>query len=336
MQYGHDIQTSIDDLSRVVQAQQRQIAALSAALQERRPNGRRHRSRIGRFGISTITAVCLALLFGTVALAAIPGAGGVITGCYSKKDGKLRVIDAQAVPAQICTAKETQLTWNQTGPQGPQGVPGATGATGPAGPQGPKGDTGATGPQGLPGLAGPAGSTGATGAAGPAGPTGPKGDKGINWRDEWLPDTIYQPGDAVTSGGASFIATQTTSEQPGPRIELGVPWGILSLRGAQGPQGVSGAPGISGYEVVSVDSAFDSTAAKDVFVLCPAGKRIIGGGAEIFPSLADPNRATAPVVLTLSTPVSSPDEWIAHAVEIGSYTFGWRLTGTAICANVAP
>jgi hypothetical protein len=326
MNHTEQIEATVAALRAEMAEQRREIAALRST-RRWHPRGR---------NIGAILGVCLALLLGTAALAAIPGAGGLITGCYNRTSGALRVIDAQAVPAQKCTTKETQLTWNQTGPQGltgPQGTPGLQGPQGLPGPQGLKGDTGATGPQGLPGVAGPTGPIGATGATGPQGPVGPKG---INWRDEWLPDTTYQVGDAVSSGGGSFIATQTTSAQPGPTIELGVPWGILSLRGAQGPQGVPGAPGISGYEVVSVDSAFDSSEAKDVFVVCPAGKRIIGGGAEIFPSLGDPNRATAPVVLTLSMPLSSPDEWIAHAIEIGTYTFGWRLTGTAICANVAP
>lgn len=94
-----------------------------------------------------------------------------------------------------------------------------------AGPQGAKGDPG---PQGPAGGIGPKGDPGAPGAQGPA---------GLTWRDEFLPGTTYQPGDAVSYGGASFIATRTTSDAPGPRLELGIPWGILSLRGAQGPQG---------------------------------------------------------------------------------------------------
>lgn len=307
MNHDEQLESTVAALQVHVQEQQRQIAALAT---------RRAPAR-GR-GLGALLGLGLALMCGTVALAAIPGAGGVISGCYTKTNGALRVIDTAA--GQTCTNKELQLTWSQTGPQG---LTGATGATGAAGP---KGDTG---PQGLPGVAGPKGDKGDPGAPGPAGP------KGINWRDEWLPDTTYQPGDAVYSGGASFIATRTTSEQPGPKIELGVPWGILSLRGTAGPQGAPGAPGVSGYQDVTATSPFDSSASKGAAVSCPAGKRLLGGGAMIFPSVADHNRETAPVVLTSSIS-DGQDGWFATAIEIGTYNYEWDLTVTAICANVAP
>jgi len=98
------------------------------------------------------------LVAGGVAFATIPGGGGVISGCYSKKDGSLRVIDASSAS---CKSAETALTWNQTGPQGPKGD---------SGPQGPKGDQGAQGAQGPKGDIGPTGLTGPPGAQGPQGP----------------------------------------------------------------------------------------------------------------------------------------------------------------------
>jgi len=88
----------------------------------------------------------LLVLAGVVLTATIPGPSGVIYGCYNKSGGAIRVIDNAVTQ---CSANETQLTWNQVGPQGP---------VGPAGPTGP------TGPQG---------TTGAQGATGPQGPTGP-------------------------------------------------------------------------------------------------------------------------------------------------------------------
>jgi hypothetical protein len=98
----------------------------------------------------------LALVGAGIAYAAIPDSGGVIHGCYSTKNGALRVIDSAAK----CANGEVALNWNQ---QGPRGNPG------PTGPQGPKGDAGAAGPQGAPGPAGAQGPKGATGAAGPQG-----------------------------------------------------------------------------------------------------------------------------------------------------------------------
>ena len=68
----------------------------------------------------------------TAAWAAIPGAGGVITGCYKNGHGQLRVIDE----ADSCLPSETELTWSQTGPAGPQGPQGPPGPQGPQGPPG--------------------------------------------------------------------------------------------------------------------------------------------------------------------------------------------------------
>jgi Collagen triple helix repeat (20 copies) len=129
---------------------------------------------------------------GAVTLAAIPGADGVIDGCYQKNVGNLRVIDVSA--GDNCRPSEIAISWSETGPRGPagpQGPKGDTGATGPEGPAGPpgppgpKGDTGATGPEGPAGPPGPPGPKGDTGATGPQGPkgetgeTGPQGPQGI-------------------------------------------------------------------------------------------------------------------------------------------------------------
>jgi len=127
----------------------------------------------------------LALVLGTVALAAIPGAGGEFTGCYTPRIGVLRVIDVQA--GEKCLKPEQQITWNQTGPQGPQGIAGPQGLQGPKGDKGdstgvpgPKGDKGDPGPAGAQGLPGAIGLKGDTGAQGPQGNPGPQGAAGIS------------------------------------------------------------------------------------------------------------------------------------------------------------
>jgi hypothetical protein len=101
--------------------------------------------------------ISLSLASTGIVIATIPSPSGVIYGCYTKSTAAIRVIDSAV---DNCKQNETQLTWNQTGPQGPAG---------PAGPAGPVGATGPTGPQGLVGPIGPTGATGATGATGPAG-----------------------------------------------------------------------------------------------------------------------------------------------------------------------
>lgn len=78
----------------------------------------------------------------TVAVASIPDSGTqVISGCYTTKNGTLRVIDYQA--GRRCLTGEVLLQWNQRGIQGAMGLTGAQGPQGVAGPQG------LTGPQGV-------------------------------------------------------------------------------------------------------------------------------------------------------------------------------------------
>lgn len=88
--------------------------------------------------LSTMTVLFTSI----IAFASIPGANGVIYGCYSNSSGTLRVIDNSTAQ---CKSNETALNFNQTGPQGLQGI---QGPAGPAGPQGPQGETGAPGPAG--------------------------------------------------------------------------------------------------------------------------------------------------------------------------------------------
>lgn len=78
-------------------------------------------------------------------LATIPAPNGVIYACYNPSSGTIKVIDNSTT---TCNPSETQLTWNQTGPQGPIGPVGPQGVTEQQGPTGPQGATGAQGPAG--------------------------------------------------------------------------------------------------------------------------------------------------------------------------------------------
>lgn len=101
---------------------------------------------------AVIVPIALVLAIGGVAYAAIPGSDGVIKACYDKPgllglgQGSVRVIDSAA----SCRSTETQLTWNQKGPQGEKGETGAPGAQGD---KGEAGADGAPGPKGDPGVA---------------------------------------------------------------------------------------------------------------------------------------------------------------------------------------
>lgn len=95
----------------------------------------------------------LALGGGAYAAVSSAPASNVISGCYSKRTGLLRVLKA----GQRCDKKaEVAISWNQKGIEGPPGPTGRPGPTGVA-------MGGATGPAGSPG------ATGATGTTGPAG-----------------------------------------------------------------------------------------------------------------------------------------------------------------------
>lgn len=86
---------------------------------------------------------------------------------------------------------------------------------GPKGETGTKGDTGHVGP------------TGAAGAAGPTGPVGPQGDS-IRWRGKWR-SRPYQPLDAVSFEGSSYICTSPTTASP-----KGPGWDLMAERGRDG------------------------------------------------------------------------------------------------------
>ncbi len=135
------------------------------------------------------------------------------------------------------------------GASGTNGLPGVAGTTGPAGPQGIPGNTGPAGPQGpigLTGFTGPAGAQGIPGATGPQGPTGPTGAKGLNWRGPWLAGTSYFTGDAVSDGGASWIAKIGST---GVTPAVGIAWDLISDKGSTGstgPAGAQGLPGVAG------------------------------------------------------------------------------------------
>jgi len=97
-------------------------------------------------GLVITGAVALSVA-GAIAYASVPDAGGTFHGCYESSGmdtpGQLRVVDpSKEGSAGSCTAGETPISWNQTGPAGAQGPQGATGDQGPKGDKGDKGDPG--------------------------------------------------------------------------------------------------------------------------------------------------------------------------------------------------
>jgi hypothetical protein len=164
---------------------------------------------LGRRG-ARMLLIATAMLAGAagIALATIPGSDGVIDGCYEKRTGILRVIDAQA--GKTCLSFETPIRWNQGGPAGPAGEKGPMGAKGPTGDKGPNGDQGLQGEKGPVGDRGVAGTQGAAGDKGPQGDAGDKGPAG----DKGLPGDKGPQGDPGPEGGGIADWTLTREQSP--------------------------------------------------------------------------------------------------------------------------
>ena len=131
-------------------------------------------------------AVTAIIVSGSIVIAAIPDSTTkVITVCYTKTSGVLRLID-KATKAACNTKTEIELSWNQQGIKGDAGPQGLLGATGPAGANGQNGfnglngQNGLNGTNGIPGLAGAAGHDGLNGAPGAVGVKGDPGADGLN------------------------------------------------------------------------------------------------------------------------------------------------------------
>jgi hypothetical protein len=127
---------------------------------------------------------------------------------------------------------------------------------------------------------------------------------------------------------------QGPAGQQGPIGPVG-PMGPQGLQGEQGPQGLSGQQGIqgpagiSGLEVVQVYSGTQNNFRIDVYVECPAGKQVLGGG---FGTVGDNQYVT----VMASAPLSSTT-WVVSIFQ-SDLTDGhlWSVQAYAICANVAP
>jgi uncharacterized membrane protein len=98
------------------------------------------RLRIGRLATAAAVGAAFAVVAG-VAYVTVPDSAGVIHGCYSVNGVKgqggtaLSIVDSDVT---TCAKGQSEITWNQVGPEGPAGP------QGPVGPQGHAGATGAT------------------------------------------------------------------------------------------------------------------------------------------------------------------------------------------------
>jgi hypothetical protein len=141
--------------------------------------------------------------------------------------------------------------------------------------------------------------------------------KGVDVKDNSLGSVDIQNGSLRT---VDFAPGQLSSGPPGPPGQQGAP-------GQQGPPGNPGAPGLSGLELVTANSLTDSSNAKLATVSCPAGKKVVGGGAHIWD-------AGSFAALGESYPVNATS-WRATAYEVNPTALNWHISAYALCANVA-
>jgi hypothetical protein len=103
--------------------------------------------------------------------------------------------------------------------------------------------------------------------------------------------------------------------------ETSLKWNVAGQQGPPGP------PGISGYEIVSAQTSNDTTDYKTLIASCPAGKKILGGGALIFWNGGSPRPKL------ISSGIFGGG-WNAEADD-GGAGVQWSLVAQAICANVS-
>lgn len=104
------------------------------------------------------------------------------------------------------------------------------------------------------------------------------------------------------------------------------PAGPVGPAGPQGSAGPQGPSGVSGLEIVNATSALDSSTEKVMTAICPAGKKVVGGGGYAF-NLTYPDE----VALVASFPVNGTS-WRVVGQEINAYAPGWLLRADAVCA----
>ena len=264
-----------------------------------RAAGRRRLTRI-----IVATALGLLALGASVAVAkdsGLLGAGGggnTIQGCYSKKNGRLRVV----ADARSCGPTELPISWNVQGPAGERGP------VGPQGPQGAKGDQGPTGPVGAPGPLGPQGDPGPKGDPGPRGADGTQGPEGPRGR-EGLQGAQGPKGDPGPQG------------EQGPRGEQGEE----GPEGEQGPKGDRGPQGDPGSALAFAHVLLDGTIEPDRSKGIAAGavSHVVGSGLYCF------NLSFAPKNIVAAT-----DGWFVNlSPQNLSVTVQPPTTGKYVCPS---
>jgi hypothetical protein len=106
-----------------------------------------------------------------------------------------------------------------------------------------------------------------------------------------------------------------------------LPAGPAGPQGPAGPAGPAGPPGVSGVERVETTTLNNSASPKTAQMACPAGKRLLGGGARL-------NGGGTQVALQQSFP-DNDNIFRAQGREVVATPALWSLTVFAVCANAS-
>ena len=120
----------------------------------------------------------------------------------------------------------------------------------------------------------------------------------------------------------------------GPRGERGLA-GPAGAAGPAGPQGARGPAGISGFEVVTgrtPNAGFNADNTKQATALCPAGKRVVGTGADIE---TDGGDVGGRVALERISPVSDREARAVAGEVANAGNLRWAVVVVAFCAYTA-
>jgi hypothetical protein len=104
-----------------------------------------------------------------------------------------------------------------------------------------------------------------------------------------------------------------------------LPAGPTGPQGPAGPAGPAGPPGLTGVERVEVTSANSSASPKTTPMPCPAGKRLIGGGARL-------NGGGTNVAIQAAFP-DNDNIFRATGREVVATNAVWSITVFAVCAT---
>jgi hypothetical protein len=108
-----------------------------------------------------------------------------------------------------------------------------------------------------------------------------------------------------------------------------LPAGPTGARGPQGPAGPAGPAGVSALQRVDVVTPTSSVNSKTISAVCPAGKRVIGGGARVT------GNGAFKVSINEAYPDSDATKFNGVAREVDATALTWALQVYAMCANVA-